>query len=65
MYNTARAEVALAWLTAVVLPEKEEEEQKGPQSSSKGKGKGKASAEGHQHGLNGSFSPAADEDEDV
>ncbi|KAK4702872.1 hypothetical protein P7C70_g3351, partial [Phenoliferia sp. Uapishka_3] len=34
-YNTARAEVALAWMTAVILPEKESEEKAG-------KGKGKA-----------------------
>ncbi|ORY79273.1 hypothetical protein BCR35DRAFT_352714 [Leucosporidium creatinivorum] len=38
-YNTARAEVAVAWLTAVVLPEKEIEEKAG-------RAKGKAPAEG-------------------
>lgn len=51
-YNTARAEVALAWLTAVILPEKEEEEKlentdrdkEREKGKGKGKGKGKAKA---------------------
>lgn len=59
MYNTARAEVALAWLTAVVLPEKEHEDRMGHS-------KGKASAEGgsRRYGFNGAFStPSAAENE--
>ncbi|KAL8286414.1 hypothetical protein RQP46_004431 [Phenoliferia psychrophenolica] len=55
-YNTARAEVALAWMTAVILPEKEAEEKeadKGHAPPDKGKGKGKAPAQDEE-----------DEDED-
>ncbi|KAI5481574.1 hypothetical protein MNV49_002800 [Pseudohyphozyma bogoriensis] len=49
-YNTARAEVALAWLTAVILPEKEAEEReergKGKEKvAGKGKGKGPAASD--------------------
>lgn len=44
-YNTARAEVALAWLTAVILPEKEVEEKDDRTERPEvpiGKGKGRA-----------------------
>ncbi|KAK4051880.1 hypothetical protein OIV83_002585 [Microbotryomycetes sp. JL201] len=46
VYNTARAEVAIAWLNAVVLPEKEAQEQASGGFTG-GKGKGKASANGN------------------
>ncbi|KAM0788350.1 hypothetical protein ACM66B_001491 [Microbotryomycetes sp. NB124-2] len=45
VYNTARAEVAIAWLNAVILPRKEAEERANGAAVGKGKGKGKASAE--------------------
>ncbi|KAK4058374.1 hypothetical protein OIO90_000532 [Microbotryomycetes sp. JL221] len=45
-YNTARAEVALAWLTVAILPDKESEDQAGASGKVKGKGKGKAAQPG-------------------